>query len=156
MKKNILFLIALFLISFFASAQKLTPKKPREEKIKALKIAFITDELNLTSKEAQRFWPVYNKFNETLHQLERVEKQHMRSNIKGAGGIENISEKEAKELMKKIADLEKQIYNTKIAYDSELAKVLSYKKILKLKTAEREFIRNLMKKYRRRVPKKKA
>jgi Spy/CpxP family protein refolding chaperone len=152
MKKNILFLIALFLISFFASAQKLTPKKPREEKIKALKIAFITDELNLTSKEAQRFWPVYNKFNETLHQLERSEKQHMRSNIKGAGGIENISEKEAKELIKKIADLEKQIYKTKIAYDSELAKVLSYKKILKLKTAEREFIRNLMKKYRRRRP----
>jgi Spy/CpxP family protein refolding chaperone len=128
MKKNILFLIALFLISFFASAQKLTPKKPREEKIKALKIAFITDELNLTSKEAQRFWPVYNKFNETLHQLERVEKQHMRSNIKGAGGIENISEKEAKELMKKIADLEKQIYNTKIAYDSELAKCYRIKK----------------------------
>jgi Spy/CpxP family protein refolding chaperone len=152
MKKNILFLIALFLMSFFASAQKSIPKKPREEKIKALKIAFITDELNLTSKEAQRFWPVYNKFNETLHQLERSEKQHMRSNIKGAGGIENISEKEAKELIKKIADLEKQIYKTKIAYDSELAKVLSYKKILKLKTAEREFIRNLMKKYRRRRP----
>ena len=55
-------------------------------------------------------------------------------------------------MKKKIADLEKQIYETKIAYDSELAKVLSYKKILKLKTAEREFIRNLMKKYRRSRP----
>jgi Spy/CpxP family protein refolding chaperone len=152
MKKNILFLIALFLMSFFANAQKSTPKKPREEKIKALKIAFITNELNLTSNEAQKFWPVYNKFDEALHQLERVEKQRMRSNIKGAGGIENISEKEAKKLIKKIADLEKQIYETKIAYDSELAKVLTYKKILKLKTAEREFIKNLMKKYRRRKP----
>ena len=152
MKKNILFLIALFLMSFFASAQKSIAKKPREEKIKVLKIAFITDELNLTSKEAQKFWPVYNKFNQTLHQLEKVEKQHMRANIKGAGGLENISEKEAKGLMKKIADLEKQIYETKMAYDSELTKVLSHKKILKLKIAEREFIRKLMKKYRRKRP----
>jgi hypothetical protein len=152
MKKNILFLIALFLISFFASAQKLTPKKPREEKIKSLKIAFITNELNLTSNEAQNFWPVYNKYDQILNQLEKIERLNIRSNIKGAGGIDNISEKKAKGLMKRITDLEKQIYETKIAYDSELTKVLSFKKILKLKTAEREFIRNLMKKYRRRRP----
>lgn len=35
------------------------------EKVKELKMAYMTRELNLTSEEAQKFWPVYyNYFNE--------------------------------------------------------------------------------------------
>jgi len=149
MKKTVLFLITLFFISFFAYAQQSTTKSPREAKIKALKIAFITEELSLTSNEAEKFWPVYNKFDELLYQLETVEKFKIKTKIKRIGGIENISEKDAKSMMKKIADLEKQVYKTKIAFDIELTEVLSFKKILKLKIVERDFIRNLMKKYRR-------
>tara|TARA_B100000767_G_scaffold237128_1_gene231218 strand:+ start:161 stop:625 length:465 start_codon:yes stop_codon:yes gene_type:complete len=147
MKKIILFLVTLFLIPFFVTAQK--TNKARGKKIKALKIAFITEELNLASNEAEKFWPVYNKFDNLLFQLERVEKFKIRIAIKDAGGIENIPEKEAKSMLKKIADLESEIYEAKILYDKELSEVLSFKKILKLKASEKEFIRGLMKKYRR-------
>jgi hypothetical protein len=52
-------------------------------------------------------------------------------------------------MLKKIADLESEIYESKALYYRELSKVLSFKKILKLKTIEKDFIRGLMKKYRR-------
>ncbi|MCI2227860.1 hypothetical protein MC378_01690 [Polaribacter sp. MSW13] len=147
MKKTALLLTVLLFASFFTNAQK---KESKGANIKTLKIAFITEQLNLTSKEAQKFWPIYNKFDEKLHQLERVEKYKLITQIKDAGGTDNISENDAKTIMKKIADLDKKIYTTKVDQDIELTKVLSYRKILKLKSTERDFIRNLMKKYRRK------
>ena len=36
------------------------------EKIKALKIAFITQRLQLTPEQAQKFWPIYNQYDNEL------------------------------------------------------------------------------------------
>jgi len=38
------------------------PPEDRSEKIEALRIAFISQKLNLTPEEAQKFWPVYNAY----------------------------------------------------------------------------------------------
>ena len=40
------------------------------EKIQALKIAFITQKLQLTPDEAQKFWPVYNQYDNEIHGIE--------------------------------------------------------------------------------------
>jgi hypothetical protein len=45
----------------FANAQN--GNGQRQEKIQALKIAFITQKLKLTPAEAEKFWPVYNQYN---------------------------------------------------------------------------------------------
>ncbi len=42
----------------------------RAEKIEALKIAFITQKLQLTTDEAQKFWPVYNQYEKELRSLQ--------------------------------------------------------------------------------------
>ena len=68
MKK--LYIILTFLtVSFFAKAQEEQPQVPDEkqqEKIEALKVAFITKELDLTPDEAQKFWPIYNQYSKEL------------------------------------------------------------------------------------------
>ena len=152
MKNILLFTTLLFFVSFFTNAQKSTKKIARATKIKVLKIAFLTKELDLTSSEAEKFWPVYNLYDEKLHQLERVEKQKLRAQIKNANGIDNISENEAKSIIHEIASIDEKVHKIKVAFDKELAKVLSFKKQLKLKIAEKEFVRKLMKKYRRKKP----
>ncbi len=40
-----------------------------KERVNAQKVAFITMELELTTEEAQAFWPVYNKFSEQNAEL---------------------------------------------------------------------------------------
>ena len=42
-----------------------------EDKIQALKIAFITQKLDITSSEAQKFWPVYNLYAEDVKKLRK-------------------------------------------------------------------------------------
>ena len=44
-------------------------QKHDKEKIKALKVAHITEQLDLTAKEAQAFWPVYNANEEAHYKL---------------------------------------------------------------------------------------
>lgn len=51
----------------FANAQK--ENGQRSEKIQALKIAFITQKLRLTSAEAEKFWPVYNSYTNEIRNL---------------------------------------------------------------------------------------
>jgi Skp family chaperone for outer membrane proteins len=55
MKKYLLFVFFAF-VSLFASAQ------PRGERLEAIKVAYITKELSLTSTEAEKFWPLYNQY----------------------------------------------------------------------------------------------
>ncbi|BAV09263.1 hypothetical protein SAMN05421788_101703 [Filimonas lacunae] len=68
MTKKLLF-ISLFLLSvFFGTAQ---PGKVN--KTEAIRIAFITRQLNLTPQESQKFWPVYNVY---IDELKQVRKSH--------------------------------------------------------------------------------
>lgn len=147
MKKRILF-YGLLLLSFSTLVAQNDKYETKHERIKALKISFLTYQLNLSSKEAALFWPVYNKYSQKLHQLERVDKHNLFSMLKKPGGLETISEPDAKALFNKLIQLDAEIYKTKTAFNAKLTSVLSYSKILVLKAAEKKFLRNLMKKYK--------
>lgn len=62
---------AIFLLIFFVSTGQMAfaQKGQRQERIKALKIAFITQKLHLTADEAKKFWPVYNKYENEIEKL---------------------------------------------------------------------------------------
>lgn len=65
--KHLLLILTILTGTFFnAGAQG-----KMEEKIQALKIAFITEKLQLTSSEAQQFWPVYNSYEKEIETLRR-------------------------------------------------------------------------------------
>ena len=63
MKTKILFAIAatLALAAGTAMAQDDKARNDWQEKMKAQKIAYLTDRMDLTSEEATLFWPVYNR-----------------------------------------------------------------------------------------------
>jgi len=56
--KKIVFILILCL-PMLASAQD---NVQRDNKLESLEIAYLTRELNLSPEEAQKFWPVYNKY----------------------------------------------------------------------------------------------
>jgi len=65
MKK--LYIIFLFIgMATFAKAQETAPDEKRQQDIEALKVAFISKELELSPEEAQKFWPVYNQYSKEL------------------------------------------------------------------------------------------
>lgn len=65
--KNTLLILALVSTAFLcAQPQKMPPK----EKIERYKVQFITEKLNLSTAEAQRFWPVYNEYTAQLENIQ--------------------------------------------------------------------------------------
>ena len=65
--KKLITLSLLFLLTFNVFSQH----KERDERIKTLKIAFITERLAFTESEAQKFWPIYNAFEDENNKLRR-------------------------------------------------------------------------------------
>ncbi len=58
----------LLLVLIFAGTALISYAQPAEQlkKLEAIQIAFLTKELNLTTDEAQKFWPVYNNYRSEL------------------------------------------------------------------------------------------
>jgi hypothetical protein len=83
---NKITLIITLLLTMNVVAQ--SPEK--RERIKALKVAFITEKLELTESEAQKFWPIYNTFEENMHNFRKDFYKNRKMDIA------NVSEQEAK------------------------------------------------------------
>lgn len=149
---NKTFLLTL-IFALFISFQLFSQEKGSSQKIKALKVSFITEKLALTSQEASKFWPVYNKFEKERYQLYHVERAEMKKKIDDLGGIDKLTEDQAESFSKHMLSLEKLNFETNVRYQNALKKVISYKKIVKLQMVERDFNRQLFRRYKNRKAK---
>lgn len=148
--KNIL-LVLVFLSSFSFYAQN-DKNDEKREKIKVFKVSFLTTELELTTTEAQKFWPVYNAFDDKQYELRHDKMKSYLRKLKG-DNINSMSEKEAATLLSQIENTDKELYILREKYMSNLKKVLSAKKILKLKKSEDDLYRKLLKQYKEKSSK---
>ena len=114
MKKIILIITFVFGSFCLVKAQDEEPGK-RAEKIQALKIAFITQKLGLSAEEAQKFWPVYNQYENEMKSI-------FRENRDG-DVIEN----------------DERLLNVRKKYRPEFVKVLGQTRMNTLFSAEKEF-----------------
>lgn len=142
--KNIIIPLLLFIICFSSFAQ--TGGRDWRQQIKTQKVAFITEQLNLTPNEAQKFWPIYNTFEDKLHQIRRNDERAIREAMKK----ESLTEKEAQDIIDQYLAVENKTHLAKQQLIKDLGKVLSPQKIIKLKIAEDAFNRKLMESYRQR------
>ena len=139
--KKLLLIVFLVSTGLFAQGE-------RHKKIKALKTAYITEQLNLSSAEAEIFWPVYNDFDAKMTTLRKEERREIFEKIRT--GMDAMSDEEANQLLDKVIafkHMELQ-YNTEMVQG--LRKVLSPKKIIKLKKVEEDFKRQLLERFRDR------
>lgn len=112
------------------------------DKIKTLKVAFITERLALTSTEAQSFWPIYNKYEEDRHMLRKREWKEIWDKT---SSLDNVSESESNALLTKYLAIEEEQENLDTAFLQKMSKVITAKKTLLLMRAEEDFKRQLIK-----------
>ena len=72
--KHILLFITILTGSFsFAYAQEEEPSpEKKQQKIQALYVAYITQELNLNATEAEKFWPLHKQFDSELKAVDLI------------------------------------------------------------------------------------
>ena len=144
MKTKFIFPIIFLLVSSLSFSQD---HREKREKVKALKVAYITEQLELTSDEAQKFWPIYNTFEDKQSEL-RHEKMRAILDRFQPGNVDKLSEKEASALLIQMEKIEEDLFNLKKKFIKDLQGVISAKKIIKLKKAEEDFNRELLKQMR--------
>lgn len=149
MKKNNLTLLLLLLFSIISYAQ---PRiKEKREQIKALKVAFITNELSLTSEEAAAFWPLYNAYDNKQMEI-RHKKIKSFIDKMDKDGIDSMSEKEAALLLAQFESIDEEVFLNRKKFINSLKGVLPSVKIIKLKRSEDDFNKKLLQQYREKGP----
>ncbi|GGK19896.1 hypothetical protein GCM10007962_12550 [Yeosuana aromativorans] len=138
MKKTLttVFVLGFYLLSF---------SQDNRDKIKTLKIAYITEKLNLTEKEAQAFWPIYNNFEDEFMRLKH-QSYDKRKNV----DLQNISDKDAEALLNEIRSMENKKYTLKENFINDLSKVIPAKKIILLNKVEDDFKHKMFEEFKNR------
>ncbi|WP_157593327.1 RusA family crossover junction endodeoxyribonuclease [Rufibacter tibetensis] len=140
---KLLFLSFMFLagtVSYAQGHKKETPeeRKARIEKIETAKIAFISDKVEMTGEQAQRFWPVYREHDRRRHELRQKSRPYKEQNINALtdeqiqAGLESRLNIRQREL-----DLEKE-------YMDKYLRIISPKQLALFYRAEREFTKLLL------------
>lgn len=118
------------------------------ERIKALRVAFISDRLDLSPEEAQKFWPIFNQYDERQIELHKQKRQLMHKlrpeNTSG------LSDKETAALMEQDENLETDMQNNRRKLAKDLQGVIPNQKILMLKQLDIEFKEKLLKQMKNR------
>ncbi|RDK86900.1 hypothetical protein [Marinirhabdus gelatinilytica] len=140
MKKALILLILCFTTALFAQS--------KHEKIKALKVAHITKELDLTTKEAEEFWPIYNASEEKLHALRRTERKEIIKKIKD--DFESLTNAEATALIEKSITIKEKELETFRQLVKDLKGIIPPKKIILLRKAEEDFKRQLLERFKKK------
>lgn len=128
MKKLLLIFSAICLVSL-AHAQEPDLSEKKQQDIEALKVAFISRELDLTPEEAQKFWPVYNQYSTELSAVVK-------------GNHEDVLERDEK------------VLNLRKRYRDQFTKILGPQRMNRMYGAEGRFRKLLVKALQRQQTKR--
>lgn len=134
--------LQLFLVLGAAAQERNMPPPPDEktrQRLEAARAAVITDRLNLTPEQAQKFWPIYNEYSEKREILRREFFEERRKidpknpNPEAEQKVFNLG----LNVRQRELDLEKE-------YSARMMEVISGQQMLKLRDAERNFHQMVM------------
>ncbi len=120
--KKLLLIFSVFVCVQTVIAQEDVNQSPekKQQNIEALKVAFISKELELTPEEAQKFWPVYNQYSKEMTSTFRA-------------GDEDVLERDEK------------VLNVRKRYKDQFSKVLGDQRVNRMFGAETKFRQLLIK-----------
>lgn len=122
-----------------ASGQEKARKNDWQDRIKAEKIAYLTDKMDLSSAEAEKFWPVYNRAEaETRACWKLVMEAYKALEASIDSGKDD---KEIRNLLDQYLDAREKGDGIERKYTTEYRKILSNDKIARLYIAEEDFRR---------------
>ncbi|MFD3003131.1 Spy/CpxP family protein refolding chaperone [Pontibacter toksunensis] len=141
MKRYTLFLLlfcALTLAGTAANAQD-NRSHDRRENVEAAKIAFLTEKMELTAEQSQKFWPIYNEYEAKRRELMKSYRHGYRKDV------ETLSEQEAKARIDEMFNTREKELALEKEYASKYQRVLSNRQLINLYRGERQFTKMLLK-----------
>jgi len=132
MKRIIIFLLIILIYPVTKSVGQNT----NLEKLNNYKIGFFTKKLNLTSEEAEKFWPVYNEYQ---GQRNQIQLEKMKLNRTFNQNESTLSDKQLEEMGDKYVDCIVQESALAVTFHKKLKTVLSPAKVIMYYQAENQY-----------------
>jgi hypothetical protein len=127
--KTLRILLAILLMApatLFAQDEDPTRNNPEAKKIQAMEVAYLTKELNLSPEEAQKFWPVFNKYREDVR-----------------GVMQDRSNTDQLDRQQRVLDLRKK-------YRSDFSRILTMDRANKVFSSEDQFRQMVRREFQKR------
>ncbi len=142
------YIATLLILLITLSAYSQDELKKRHDRLKALKVSYITERLDLSAQEAEKFWPIYNRYQSKLHDM----RKELRAMFNNKDDI-STDNKLSLSLIQKHLNTEEEKTLLLKSLVSDLKPILSSGKIWKLIRSEEGFRRKLIQEYRKRQKK---
>ena len=124
-------IISILLLAFLGAYAQ---NQKAMEKIESARIALITERLELTPAQAEKFWPLYREYNEQR----RLLREEFRDTRQGVD-MQNLTDEQSNELMQKAMDMKQRQLNLEKKYSERMTEVISAQQMLRLRNAEKDF-----------------
>lgn len=137
MKKGAFILAALLILT----TAVVSAQNPNRERLESYKIAFFTQRLNLAPAEAEKFWPLYNDFQ---NRKAVIQKERMDLTRKSNQETATLTDKEMTEMADKLIELEVREAEVSMTFHKNVKEVLPPAKVLRLYQAENQYKMQLL------------
>lgn len=146
MKKGLTVIVVLIIVSVSGSV---LAQNANLDRLNAYKIAFFTRRLNLTPGEAEKFWPVYNEFQNNRNKIQQ-ERAQLNRNFNQEASL--MSDEQLLAAGDKLIELEVRETELAVTFHKQLKGILPPVKILRLYQAENQYRMQLLKELQERRP----
>ncbi len=143
--KNIIVALSLLMLMFSSAyaqdqRKRMTPEEVKEahQKMEAARVAYLTNRLSLSVSQAEKFWPMYNKYNEEKYRIINTMYDGNRKRL------DDMTDAEAAQRVKLRLDVQQQLLDLEKSYMTKFQTVLSAKQTYRLMTASRDFTGTVM------------
>ena len=128
------FIWSILICLVFALPLSAQDKGSQNQQIESVKVAFITQKLNLTSSQAEKFWPVYNNYQREMREVFKQRKEAKNRNDGKDGEL----------------DYESRLLDIRKKYKQEFSRAIPSDKVAQFYDAEREFRETMIKELKER------
>jgi hypothetical protein len=138
MKRGLLILV----IALAIPVLRLSAQNQNFEKFSTYKVGFFTKKINLTTEEAERFWPVYNDYQKQKNLIQREKILIMKDfNLNES----SLSDKQLAEMGDKLIKYISDESTLAVAFHKKVKEILPPAKVIRYYQAENQYKLQLLK-----------
>ena len=143
--KNIKFIIMLSL-PFFAFSQEMNELNERRKRMQTRKIAFVSNSLEISPKQSESFWPIYNVYSSELKSIYLKKKKVRRNYMLNKQSMNDV---DLGLVIDSLFNLDKEYLDLKIKYVKQFSNIISNKQMFELYIIEENFKKDLLRKIKK-------
>lgn len=133
-------------LPFFAFSQEMNELNERRKRMQTRKIAFVSNSLEISPKQSESFWPIYNVYSSELKSIYLKKKKVRRNYMLNKQSMNDV---DLGLVIDSLFNLDKEYLDLKIKYVKQFSNIISNKQMFELYIIEENFKKDLLRKIKK-------